>query len=137
MKMKPTTLYIILFFVMIAVHFGLWEWLKIGFDVVFFRYYIFLTLLFVMVITVLSIIKNQCPQYIGFGFLGLVMVKMAALFIAMGQLDLSTVPNYKLHFAVPYLVSLILETLFAVKLIQFQDASAAEKDEKNQETTSL
>lgn len=132
MKINVNALYIVLFFVMLFAHFGILQWLEVGHEVVFTRYYIFLTLLFVMVITVLTIIRRMFPQYIGFGFMGLVMVKMMALFIAMNQLELSTVPNYKLHFALPYLISLLLETLYAVKLIQTEDRSAAEKDEKNQ-----
>ncbi|AYO57625.1 hypothetical protein CO230_05510 [Chryseobacterium sp. 6424] len=131
MKISANIVYIILYFVMLFVHFGIWEMLNVGHGVVFTRYYMFLTLLFVMVITVLTIIRRMYPQYIGFGFLGLVMVKMMALFIAMNQLELSTVPNYKMHFAAPYLVSLLLETLYAVKLIQIEDKTAAEKDEKN------
>jgi hypothetical protein len=132
MKISATTFYVILYFLMLLVHLGLWKYLEIGHDLVFLRYYIFLTLLFVMVITVLTIIRRMFPKYIGFGFMGLVMVKMMALFIVMNQLDLSAVPNYKMHFAIPYLVSLLLETLYAVKLIQIEDKGAAEKDEKNQ-----
>ncbi len=132
MKLSINILYIGLYFLMLFAHFGIWKMLNVGFDVVFIRYYIFLTLLFVLVITVLTIIRRMFPQYIGFGFMGLVMVKMMALFIAMNQLELSVVPNYKLHFAVPYLLSLLLETLYAVKLIQIEDQGTTEKDEKNQ-----
>ncbi|ACU07277.1 hypothetical protein FIC_00824 [Flavobacteriaceae bacterium 3519-10] len=132
MKLSANNLYIVLYFVLFFVHFALWKYLNVGFEVVFIRYYIFLTLLFVLAITALTVIRKQVPQYIGFGFLGLVMVKMMALFIVMNQLELSTVPNYKLHFAIPYLVSLVLETLYAVKLIQIEEQTRVEKDEKNQ-----
>lgn len=132
MKISATNWYIILYFVLFFAHFALWKFLNVGFEVVFIRYYIFLTLLFVLAVTALTIIRKNFPQYIGFGFLGLVMVKMMALFIVMNQLDLSSVPNYKMHFAIPYLVSLVLETLYAVKLIQIEDKVRTEKDEKNQ-----
>ncbi len=132
MKINSNTLYIVLYFLMFTVHFGVFQWLQKGHEAIFIRYYMFLTLLFVMVITVLSIMKRMYPTYIGFGFLGMVMVKMTGLFLVMNQLDLSSVPNYKLHFAAPYLLTLVLETLYAVKLIKDVDHGVSSKDEKNQ-----
>lgn len=132
MKIKSTSLYIILFFVMFFLHFGIWTFLEIGFETTFIRYYLFLTILFTMVIIILSIIKNIYPNYIGFGFMGLVMFKISVMFLIMKKLNLSEVPDYKLHFIIPYLFSLFLETLYAVKLIQRGEATENPKDEKNQ-----
>lgn len=122
MKLKGNTLYILSFILLFFVHFGIWQiWVK-DFELTFVKYYLFLSLLFMMVITVLSIIKKIYPQYIGFTFLGLMMFKLTIMFLIMKKLHLSEVPNYKLHFIPPYLVSLLLETLYAISLI---------KDEKN------
>ena len=129
MKIKNNTLYIILYFLMFFIHFGIWEILKIGFETTFVRYYLFLTLLFVTVFTILSIIKKIYPTYIGFAFMGLVMFKLMIMFLIMKKLNLSEVPNYKIHFIIPYLISLLLETLYAVKLINNEEVSTAEKDE--------
>ncbi|TXF79085.1 hypothetical protein FUA25_01455 [Chryseobacterium sp.] len=132
MKMKNTTLYIILYFVMFFVHFGIWQILEIGFETTFIKYYLFLTVLFTMVITILSLIKKIYPTYIGFAFMGLVMFKLMIMFLIMKKLNLSEVPNYKVHFIIPYLISLVIETLYSVKLIQREDAQESPKDEKYQ-----
>lgn len=132
MKLKNNTLYIILYFLMFFIHFGIWQFLEIGLETIFIRYYLFLTILFIMVITILSLIKKIYPNYIGFTFMGLVMFKLMVMFLIMNKLNLNEVPDYKIHFIVPYLISLLLETLYSVKLIQTGEVANNEKDEKNQ-----
>lgn len=122
--MKGNFLYIALYMVMFVVHFFIFKNYVNCCETSFIKYYLFLTLLFMMVITVMSIFKNLYPEYLGFVFMGLVLVKLAMMFLIMNKLNLSEVPNYKLHFILPYLVSLTLMVLYSVKLIQ--------KDEKNQ-----
>ena len=117
---------------MFFIHFTVWQVLQIGFETTFVKYYLFLTLLFVMVLTILSIIRKIYPAYIGFAFMGLVLFKLMIMFLVMKKLNLNEVPNYKIHFIIPYLISLVLETLYAVKLIQNQETGIPEKDEKNQ-----
>jgi hypothetical protein len=85
-----------------------------------------------MVLTILSIIKKIYPEYIGFAFMGLVMFKLMIMFLIMKKLNLGEVPNYKFHFIIPYLLSLILETLYSVKLLQINETADSRKDEKNQ-----
>ena len=129
MKIKNNTLYILLYFLMFLVHFGIWQVLKIGFETTFIKYYLFLTVLFMMVITILSIVKKIYPTYIGFAFMGLVMFKLMIMFLVMKKLNLGEVPNYKVHFIIPYLISLVLETLYSVKLIQTEESVVKSKDE--------
>lgn len=114
---------------MFFAHFALWQILEVGFETTFVKYYLFLTLLFVMVLTILSIIKKIYPTHIGFTFMGLVMFKLMIMFLVMKKLNLGEVPNYKIHFIIPYLISLVLETLYAVKLINKDDVVADAKDE--------
>ena len=130
--LKSNTLYIILYFLLFFVHFAIWQVLEIGFETTFVKYYLFLTLLFIMVLTILSIIKKIYPEYIGFAFMGLVMFKLMIMFLIMKKLNLGEVPNYKLHFIIPYLLSLILETLYSLKLLQINETADSRKDEKNQ-----
>ncbi|MCB4234928.1 hypothetical protein LDL59_06925 [Kaistella anthropi] len=68
----------------------------------------------------------------GFGFMGLVMFKLMLMLLVMKKLNLNEVPNYKVHFIIPYLIALVLETLYAVKIIQDGEVSESSKDEKNQ-----
>ncbi len=118
MKQNASWLYIILFILLFFVHFGIWQaWVK-DFQIIFIRYYLFLSVLFIMVLTILSIIKKIYPEYIGFSFLGLMLFKLSIMFLIMNKLHLSDVPNYKYHFIPPYLVSLFLETLYAIRLIK-------------------
>ena len=76
-----------------------------------------------MVITILSIFKKIYPDYIGFVFMGLILFKLMMIMIIKNKLHLAEVPHYRIQFILPYLISLILETLYAIQLI---------KDEKNQ-----
>ncbi len=121
--MKNNFLYIGLYFVMFIVHFFLFQNTAGCCETVFIKYYLFLSMMFIMVITVMSIFKNLYPEYLGFVFMGLVMLKLAMMFVVMNKLNLSQVPHYKYHFILPYLVSLALVTLYSVGLIQ--------KSEKN------
>lgn len=122
--MKNNFLYIGLYFLMFAVHFFLFQHWVGCCETEFIKYYLFLSILFIMVITVMSIFKNLYPEYLGFVFMGLVMLKLAMMFIIMNKLNLSKIPHYKFHFILPYLISLTLVTLYSVGLIQ--------KSEKNQ-----
>jgi hypothetical protein len=131
MKIKNNTLYIVLYFLMFFIHFGIWQILKIGFETTFIKYYLFLTILFMMVITILSIVKKIYPTYIGFTFMGLVMFKLMVMFLVMKKLNLNEVPNYKIHFIIPYLISLLLETLYSIKLIKKENFSNQESVEKS------
>lgn len=121
--MKKTTLFILIYFLLFFLHFAIWQYFKLGFEIIFLKYYLFLTILFMMVITVLSIFKKIYPNYIGFVFLGLILFKLTMIMLLKKKLNITEVPLYKLHFVLPYLISLVLETLYAVQLI---------KDEKNQ-----
>ena len=132
MKIKNNTLYILLYFLVFIIHFAIWQIFKIGFETTFIKYYLFLTLLFVMVLTILSIIKKIYPTHIGFAFMGLVLFKLMIMFLVMNKLNLGEVPHYKLHFITPYLISLVLETLYSVKLLQAEEIVGHQKDEKSQ-----
>lgn len=121
--MKNNFIYLLLFFTMVIIHFFIFQQMTGCCETVFIKYYLFLSILFIMVITIMSIAKNMFPEYLGFIFMGLVMVKLAMMFLVMNKLQLSEVPDYKYHFILPYLVSLTLVTLYSVGLIQ--------KNEKN------
>ena len=116
--MKKTTLYIILYFLLVCLHFGILYYFRVGHEIVFLRYYLFVTLLFMMVITIMSIFKSIDPKKIGFSFLGLVLFKLILIFIIKLKLNVTEIPHYKFHFILPYCLSLVLETLYAMQLIK-------------------
>lgn len=118
MKIKGNTIFILSYILMFFVHFLIWEmWVKEQ-QIIFVKYYLFLTFLFMMVITILSIIHRIFPQQVGFAFMGLVLFKLTIMFLIMKKLQLSLVPDFKLHFIPPYLLSLMLETLYAIRLLK-------------------
>ncbi|NRS92563.1 hypothetical protein HNQ03_001640 [Chryseobacterium sp. 16F] len=123
MKLKKTTLYIVLYILLVILHFGVWKLWVNDFAELFFKYYLFLSFIFIFVIGNLIIFKKVFPGYTGFVFMGLLLFKLMIMFLIMQKFQLSIVPYYKIHFVLPYLLSLLLETLFAIQLI---------KDEKNQ-----
>lgn len=71
-----------------------------------------------MVITIMSIIKIVAKDYLGFIFMGLIFLKLILMFLVMNKLNLKEVPHYKLQFIVPYLISLVLITLYCIGLIR-------------------
>lgn len=122
--MKQNFLYLLLYFLMFIIHFILFRFFVNCCETEFLRYYIFLSLLFIMVLTIMSIFKRLFPNYLGFVFMGLVLIKLSLMFLIMNKLHLHEIPYYKIQFILPYLLSLVLETLYSANLIQ--------KGEKNQ-----
>ncbi len=125
--MKGNLLYPVLYFLMAGAHLMIWNMTGVGHDEVFLRYYLFLTVLFVLVLTVLTVVRRIYPDYVGFTFMGLIMFKLSMIFLVRQKLGITEVPHYKIHFIAPYLLALLLETLFAISLIK-----GVSKDEKNQ-----
>lgn len=116
-----------LFFIMFVVHYFIWQNTVENHLALFRRYYIFVTLLFLMVVTVMNIFKNIYPDYLGFVFMGLILVKLSMMFIILNKLKMREIPHYQFHFILPYLISLFLETLYSINLIK----TTEKKDEKN------
>lgn len=123
MNFKKTLLYIVAFATLVIIHYFIWETYVNDHEETFRNYYFFLGALYITALLVLLVGEKFYPGYIGFIFMGLLLFKLMIMFVVMQKLNLSEVPNSRTHFIVPYLLSLLLETLFAVKLI---------KDEKNQ-----
>ena len=61
MKQSTSWLYIVLLF-WSFLHFAIWQLYVNDFQVIFIRYYLFLTILFMMVITIMSIVKRFIPS---------------------------------------------------------------------------
>ena len=55
--------------------------------------------------------------YIGFVFLGIVLVKLLLIKLYINHLNVTDLPNYKLHFIIPYLISIVLIVIFSVLII--------------------
>lgn len=115
--MKNNFILITLYMVMCLAHFFIFNFTVGCCQVIFFKYYLFLSLIFLLVITVMTISKIRFPEYLGFTFVGLVLVKLSLMFIVMNKLDLKEIPYYKFHFIIPYLISLFLLTVYAVNMI--------------------
>lgn len=123
--MKSNLKYIGIFGFMFLIHLVIFQ-VYIGCcEVIFIKYYLFLTLLFMMVVTLMTLFQKLFPDYLGFLFMGLMLVKLAVMFLIMNKLNLSEVPYYKINFILPYLVCLTLFTMYSIGLIQ--------GTEKNQE----
>lgn len=116
--MKGNFKYIALYFLMFIVHFIIFKNTTDCCETIFIKYYLFLTLVFMMVITIMSIIKIVAKDYLGFIFMGLIFLKLILMFLVMNKLNLKEVPHYKLQFIVPYLISLVLITLYCIGLIR-------------------
>lgn len=112
---------------LVALHYFLFRDSWSGTESHFFRYYLFQTIIFMMVITVLLLVQKTYPNYVGFAFLGLVLFKLALMLLLQKKINFEGISNAKLHFTIPYLIILVLETLFAASMLKMST-----KDEKNQ-----
>lgn len=118
MVTKNSIIYIALFFLMILAHFEIWHYSIKNFQDIFFKYYLFQILLFVMVVVVLSSVSPIYPDFVGFVFLGLIFIKLSLSMIMIRKFHINEYPHFRLHFIIPYLISLTLEILYAIDLIK-------------------
>jgi hypothetical protein len=85
-----------------------------------FKSYIFLVVLNIISFLLLLIIKTKKPDYVGYTFLGLVLIKMILSFTFLFPTIKSEITNKEyiiLMFFALYFVYLIFETILTVKLI--------------------
>lgn len=105
--------FILLFIFSMTIHYFFWEYP----NELFIKFYSFLFLIFSMVMLLIYQTNKYYKSYIGFVFLGIVLVKLILIKLYINHLNVTNLPNYKLHFIIPYLVSNILIVIFSVLII--------------------
>jgi len=86
-------------------------------EVVIVKFYLFLSIMFMMMITLIILINRVAPEFLGLSVIGLILLKFALMYLIRKKLNFEAIPGYKFHFIIPYFVLTTLLTYYAIKLI--------------------
>lgn len=119
MKNKSNIVISVIFFLTFIIHFVIWKFIFHLDEVTIIKFYLFLSVIFMMMITLLLIIHRTFPQFVGMSVIGLIMVKFGLMYLIRNKLHFETIPNFKFHFIIPYFVLTALLTYYAIQLINY------------------
>ncbi|MFP3590951.1 hypothetical protein [Chryseobacterium sp. SIMBA_038] len=117
MKPNPNILVVVLFFLTFLIHFSLWKFVYHLDEIIIIKFYLFLSVMFTMMITLIILINRVAPQFLGLSVVGLILIKFGLMYLIRKKLNLEVIPGYKFHFIIPYFVLTTLLTYYAVTLI--------------------
>ena len=117
MKPNPNILVVVLFFLTFLIHFSLWKFVYHLDEIIILKFYLFLSVMFTMMITLIILINRVAPQFLGLSVVGLILIKFGLMYLIRKKLNLEVIPGYKFHFIIPYFVLTTLLTYYAVTLI--------------------
>lgn len=85
------------------------------------KIYIFHFLVTFVILCALFVVSKKTPEYIGFAFLGFILLKMVAAIVFLIPLikleNASKIPDF-ISFFIPYFIYLLLEILLTLKLLR-------------------
>jgi len=119
MQNKSNLIISVIFFLTFIIHFAIWKFVFHLDEVTIIKFYLFLTIIFMMMITLIILINKILPQYLGFAMIGLIVMKFGLMFLVKNKLHFEAIPNYKFHFIIPYFILTTLLTYYAIQLINY------------------
>lgn len=119
MKNKSNIVISVIFFLTFIIHFILWKFVFHLDEVIIIKFYLFLSIIFMMMITFIILINRIVPQFLGLSVIGLVLVKFGLMYLIKNKLHFEEIPDYKFHFILPYFVLTALLTYYAIQLINY------------------
>jgi len=119
MQNKSNLIISVIFFHTFIIHFAIWKFVFHLDEVVIIKFYLFLAIIFMMMITLIVLINKIVPQFLGLAVIGLILVKFGMMYLIKNKLHFEEIPNYKFHFIVPYFVLTALLTYYAIRLINY------------------
>ena len=119
MQNKSNLIISVIFFLTFIIHFAIWKFALHLDEVIIIKFYLFLSIIFMMIITLIVLINKIVPQFLGLAVIGLILVKFGMMYLIKNKLHFAEIPNYKFHFIVPYFVLTALLTYYAIRLINY------------------
>ncbi|WDF46742.1 hypothetical protein PQ459_17815 [Chryseobacterium sp. KACC 21268] len=119
MQNKSNIVISVLFFLTFIIHFAIWKFVFHLDEVTIIKFYLFLTIIFMMMITMILIINKLVPEFLGMAMIGLILMKFGLMYLIKNKLHLEEVPHYKFHFIIPYFILTALLTYYAIQLINY------------------
>ncbi len=115
-RMKNNILWIG-FVVVMMVHLIIWTQVEHLAPLLLIKFYVFLSVMFLMLITVINIINKTVPEFLGLSFIGIILLKFVLMYLIRMKLDFEQIPHYKFHFIIPYFVLTGLLTYYTIQLL--------------------
>jgi hypothetical protein len=81
------------------------------------KFYLFLGVMFMMLVTLINIINRTVPEFLGLSFIGIILLKFVLMYLIRMKLNFEEVPHYKYHFIIPYFVLTGLLTYYTIQLL--------------------
>ena len=81
------------------------------------KFYLFLGVMFMMLVTLINIINRTVPEFLGLSFIGIILLKFVLMYLIRMKLNFEAVPHYKYHFIIPYFVLTGLLTYYTIQLL--------------------
>lgn len=119
MQNKSNLIISVIFFLTFIIHFAIWKFAFHFDEVVIIKFYLFLAIFFMMMITLIVLINKIVPQFLGLAVIGLILVKFGMMYLIKNKLHFEEIPDYKFHFIIPYFVLTALLTYYAIRLINY------------------
>lgn len=117
MKISKNMMVALLFFATFAIHFGIWNYVCHLDPIIIIKFYLFLSVVFMMMVTLVVLIYRIAPDFLGLSLIGLILLKFALMYLIRKKLNFQEIPDYKFHFVIPYFVLTGLLTYFAIGLL--------------------
>ncbi len=119
MPNKSNLIISVIFFLTFIIHFAIWKFVFHLDEVTIIKFYLFLAIIFMMMITLIVLINKIVPQFLGLAVIGLILVKFGMMYLIKNKLHFEEIPDYKFHFIIPYFVLTALLTYYAIGLINY------------------
>lgn len=119
MKNSTNVITIGIFFLTFLIHFLIWKFALNLDEVIIIKFYLFLSIVFMMLITLMSLIHRLVPDLLGVSVIGLILIKFVMMFLIRRKLNFEEIPNHQFHFIIPYFVLITLLTYYAIRLINY------------------
>lgn len=105
------------FTLLIGVHWLVWKFYFAQPESLFFKYYAFLAVLYIFLITLMVLAVQLAKDFFAFMVIGLIFLKFLAMYIIRKKLMMSSLDAAGFHLVFPYFIMTILLTWFSAKLL--------------------
>ena len=86
MKSNPNILVVIIFFLTFLIHFSLWKFVFHLDEIIIVKFYLFLSVMFMMMITMIILINRVVPEFLGLAVIGLILLKFGLMYLIMNKI---------------------------------------------------
>lgn len=105
------------FMLTLIIHLVIWTQIENLQPNLIIKFYLFLGVMFMMLVTLINIINRTVPEFLGLSFIGIILLKFMLMYLIRMKLNFEVVPHYKFHFIIPYFVLTGLLTYYTIQLL--------------------